>query len=197
MEEQLPRVASAAPADLASREETPSSPAGPAAAHPPLKPPTVSLRGLMAGMAVVCVLLAVFNWAGALAALIALLIALAIGAHVAGNAIGTQLRGDVSRPRRAPSPGQPRPQIPAAPATQLQKRHSLARPLVAAAITGGILGAAAGALYFGVFDSASATIADTLLGALAFGLLGAMAAGVATGFALVAWKAWREAVGKA
>ena len=73
-----------------------------------LKPPQFRLSTLLWGMAALSALFAAMTWVGPLAAFGLVLLALSIVAHVAGNALGTRLRENGSRPLGFTSPASTR-----------------------------------------------------------------------------------------
>ncbi len=165
---------------------------------PPFSAPRFGLRTLLLSTALVALVLACFRSFGALPTAILLLAAASIVAHVAANAIGMRLR--VHGPRRSASPP-PDPDTPAvraaplphAPTTRLSERTSLVVPLSVGSAVGALLGGTIGFTFFASHEQDKATLADTVLGAMAFALLGAMALAICTAFVLVMWSAWRAA----
>lgn len=177
-------------------EDTPNS-AGPEFEPSPLDPPRFTIRALLLATALVGALLAMYQAIGGYAAVLIVILALAVVAHVAGNAIGTKLRdrSTQSRPAATEPPRQLQ-QGDYAPKTNLAARESLGWPLLIATAIGVLAGALAGALLFTHWEMEKATWEDTLLGALAFAMLGGMSTFVAAGFAQVMFRAWRQAEGR-
>jgi len=152
------------------------------------------------GVALVAVLCAAVSYFGLHSALVLLLFALAIAAHVAGNALGTQLRanGDRPLPRVGGEPAVlPTRQAPAAedfaPSTELRERRSLGLPIVIATIAGGGLAAGLGGLVMVALSAQAPTWTAIIAGTLACGALGAIWTFLAFGFVQVTWSAARQA----
>lgn len=110
---------------------------------------------MLAGMAVLGGLFAIIHYFGAYGAAIAILFALCIVAHVAGNALGTKLREHGDTPlgedrvptfraavRAKPTAGD------FAPLPRLHGRHSLGRHILVITAIGGFAGGTLG--YFGI-----------------------------------------------
>lgn len=158
---------------------------------PGLRPPRYTMRGLWALVTVLCVVFAVWASWGALAALGLLFLLLTIGAHVAGNAIGTRLRGADAAPGETPR--RPRVEIRAAPTTQLSEHRSFPVVLGGLTIAGMVLGGGFGgaALAHSLWERSTA--ASIAVGVLASAMLGGMAFLALGGFAYVAWGAIGQA----
>ena len=159
----------------------------------PLEPPRFTTRTLLLGVAVLGMLIAATQAYGGLVPLLLVLLALAVVAHVAGNAIGTRLR---DHHRTATTPSTAPRQLEKedyAPKTNLALRDSLGWPLIISTAAGAAAGGLAGALLFSQLDADKATWQDTLLGAAAFAALGGMALFTAAGFAQTMYRAWRQA----
>ena len=145
-----------------------------------LRPPQFRLSTMLAGVAVVCILLAAMKWVGPLAGFGLLFLALSIVAHVAGNAIGTRLRENGSRPLPGESggaiPRSKRYARPAAgdyaPATRLAARHPLGWLIVLTTGLAVLLGALAGGAFLAWFNWERTSLVSISVGALASGALG-------------------------
>ncbi len=155
---------------------------------------------IVALLAVLCALVTYF---GLHSALVLILFALAIAAHIAGNALGTQLRANGNQPlpgehgevtstswRRAPAAED------FAPPSELCARRSLGLPIVIATILGGLLTAAAGGLLMIVMFERPPTWTAIIAGTIACGTLGAIWTFVGFGFVQVAGGAFFQATKK-
>ena len=158
-------------------------------APPPLSPPRFSLRTLLLVMALFGAVLAATLAMGPLPTAMLVLLALAIAAHVAGNALGTQLR---DHRRSQPAPVRDPAPAPRMETTNLSTHQGLGWPLVAAIGSGALAGVGMGILVFGWLTQ-EATREDLLLGSLTFGALGAMAGFLSGSFLQVLFRAWHQA----
>lgn len=155
--------------------------------HPPndrragLRPPQFRLSTLFWGMTALSVLFAAMTWVGPLAAFGLVLLALSIVAHVAGNAIGTRLRengsrplpGEVGRPEfLTRKPGSQVKACECAPATRLGGRHPLGWLIIVATIAAFLLGGLAGGVFLAWLCWEKSTVVSILCGAAASGALG-------------------------
>ena len=163
--------------------------------RPGLRKPQFTLVGLLLGMTLFALLLVTFKTAGPIPGLVLLLAALAVLAHVAGNALGTQLRDSTNEvARRASSSNKP----PAQPhhfarTTRLAERMRMGWPMIV--LTG--LCAAAGA-YFGgnllaEINAAELTRANLTVAFVSCGVLGAILGFGLSMFFKVAIDAWWQA----
>ena len=167
-----------------------------------LPPPQFKLATMLWGVAVLAGLFACVSYLGLHSALILMLFALAVAAHVAGNALGTQLRSNGDRPL-PPVDGEPLKQpvhrIPTpadfAPSTQLRDHRSLGRPIVIATIVGGVGTALLGSILMVGILSKPPTWTALIAGTLACGTLGAIWTFIGFGFVQVAWGALGQARG--
>jgi len=146
-----------------------------------LPPPQFRLATLLWGVALLAVLSAMVSYFGAHSALILILFALAVAAHVAGNALGTQLRSNGDRPlslddgRQSPARTFRAPTADEfAPTTKLHHRNSLGLPIVIATFTGGVATAILGGLVMLFALHPSPTWTAVIVGTLACCALGAM-----------------------
>lgn len=177
--------------------------------HPGLSPPRFGLGSLLLWIAVLCVLLASFSFLGPSVGFALGLLVFAVAAHVAGNAIGMQLRRARGARQERPGPeaseaegsarSGPRKVVHAtdfAPTTRLHRRESLGRPIVYVTAAGGIVGAALGGYALAAVLGKSATVASVGLGVFASGVLGAIWTFVGFSFLQVAvaalWQASRD-----
>jgi hypothetical protein len=161
---------------------------------------------MLGGVAVVCVLLAASRVVGALAMAGLVLALLCVAAHVAGNALGAQLRANGSQPLRDPAADHGlggsgerivRPPSPTeadfAPVTALSYHTALGRVMFVAIGAGGVLGGVLGGGVLAVANWERATIANTALGAISCAVLGGLWGFWASSFFKVIWRAWSEA----
>jgi hypothetical protein len=114
-----------------------------------LRPPRFSLAAMFVVVAIFAVLFATATYVGLYATLLLVLFALTVLAHVAGNAIGTQLRDSGNRQPRDDTSGWRQKQAPLesydfAPTSQLHHRTSLGRTIVITTVSGSIAGAVSG-----------------------------------------------------
>jgi hypothetical protein len=170
--------------------------------RPGLPPPRFGLAGLMVAVTLLGGFFALLNYAGSHAAALAILFALAVIAHVVGNAMGTRLRqnGDTppcDRPARNPAGRRDRPQAADfAPATKLRNRSALGRPIAWITVSGTVAGGLLGGFVFWRLVDRPADYAGVLCGALAAAVLGGIWTFVAASFLQVAggamWQALRD-----
>lgn len=166
--------------------------------RPGLKPPRFSLAALFAAMAVFSVLFAATSYFGSYAMLLLLFFMLTVVAHVAGNAIGTQLRQNGGRRRIASdgTPQQPRRPLAStafAPPSQLYLRSALGKPILITTVLGSVAGALLGG-YGLTTLMAHPTLPAIALGAIASAVLGGIWTFSASSFLQVASSAMRQAV---
>jgi fatty acid desaturase len=168
-----------------------------------LKPPQFRLRTMLLAVALLSVLLALMTSVGPLAAFGLLLLTLSIIAHVAGNAIGTRLRENGSRPLEAePVPSEsrraktkvPLPRGDFAPATRLSAQHPLGWIVLAAFATGVIVGGSAGGGFLAWLCWERITPVSVACGAAASGALGGFAGFLISSFARELLRAHADAV---
>ena len=170
--------------------------------RPGLEPPRFRLGSLMWALVVLGVIFALIGYLGSQATLGIVLLVLAVAAHVAGNALGTQLRnnGDTRSPSANESSSGNRPHTAApadfAPTTRLGDRSSLGRPIVVVTCVGTVFGAVAGGL--GLFlvaqqEMSIGSVGSIALGMLAAGVLGGIGTFMAASFLQVACDALRQA----
>lgn len=166
-----------------------------------LGPPRFGLATLLLAVTVVCVILAVYTWSGAYAAMLVAFLVAAVGAHILGNWLGTQLRHVGNRPAPMDEPeasavatarGQAEPHH-FAPPTHLRQRSPLS-PItllvVVLAVAGGIVG---GAALVRTAIGPQVTWAQLAAGAAAFGVLAGIWTFALTAFLHAGWKAWSDA----
>ncbi|HUG70114.1 MAG TPA: hypothetical protein VMM76_20360 [Pirellulaceae bacterium] len=167
--------------------------------RPGLKPPRFSLAMLFVAVGLCGVLFATTSYLGFYAMLLLVLFMLTVAAHVAGNAIGTQLRENGSRPPAANDgiPQPPRRPIAVsstdfAPASQLHHRSALGKPIFITTATGCVLGAMLGG-YGLTMLMERPTLQAIALGAVASAVLGGIWTFAASSFLQVASSALRQA----
>lgn len=143
------------------------------------------------------VLFAVANYIGSYATLLLIFFALTIAAHVAGNALGTQLRENGDRRKDADRDGvqlarRPVASTDFAPASQLHYRSALGRPIFITTVTGIVTGAVLGGYGLTTLME-HPTLASIALGVIASGVLGGIWTFGASSFLQVASGALRQA----
>ncbi len=175
--------------------------------RPGLKPPRFGLATLMWAIAVLGVLFALISYLGSHATLLLILFALAVVAHVAGNALGTRLRanGDTPLPEREGDRYEPpQTRVPGqgdfAPTTKLHDRGALGLPIAIATAAGVVAGGLLGGALLGLVAQPAPSWPAVLLGAAACGVLGGIWTFIAFGFIQVAggavWQATRDPSGR-
>lgn len=155
----------------------------------------------MAVVALFGLVFALGHYVGLYGAAIAVLVILCIGAHVAGNAIGTRLRdGDATGTpdgarQAALARVARRPVAPAefAPTTRLRGRYSLGRPIVVITALGSLFSGIAGGLGLFWLTGARSPWTVIALGAAASAVLGAIWTFAAASFIQVTAGAWFHA----
>lgn len=162
---------------LTTTRRTPSDPSDEADVRSGLRPPQFRLRTLLAGVALLCALLAVAKLLSPAAVLVLIVIVLSIVAHVAGNALGTQLRDRGNRrlnSASSPSPHQPPTltQEHFAPPSKLSSRYSLGLIVVPFIVVGSIGAAVGGGFWLANTVREKATLANMSLGVGAFAVIG-------------------------
>jgi len=165
--------------------------------RPGLKPPRFSLAALFVAMAVLGVLFAATSYLGSYATLLLILFSLTIAAHVAGNAIGTQLRENGNRQPMAndQTPRQTRRRVAStdfAPPSQLHLRSALGKPILITTVMGSVAGALLGGYGLTTFME-HPTLLAIALGAIASAVLGGIWTFSASSFLQVASSALRQA----
>ena len=182
----------------AAKNSAKHTPASEAETRPALRPPQFKLATLFWVVTGCGLLFAAMAAAGPIGAFALLLLVLAIIAHVAGGAIGTQLReiGSTKDPQESltlRSPHQRVAQHEFAPETQLCRRTALSRTMIAFTIMGavfvGILGSAA--LFWLTWGQVNLPTAIVAIGSSC--VLGGLAGFMCSSFAQIAGGAWRQA----
>ncbi len=158
-----------------------------------LRPPQFGIVTILSVTAVVAIVLVTWRIFGPLAAASEVLFLLAVLAHVAGNAVGTQLRDrrGPNRVDRATGGGQ---QVSVAahefaPKTQLALRHRLGWMLPVISCLGGIVGGAMGGGWLIRLNAAQIDAGSSLLAYASCGVLGGFAGFLLYSFAQVTFQA--------
>jgi hypothetical protein len=166
--------------------------------RPTLKPPQFRLRTLLLAVGACAVVFTSFQWLSPLGIMGVLFLLLCIGGHIAGNAIGMQLRDNGDHPLPPPDEEtrlrQFRPPTAAemAEATQLSRASSLGWVQWIATLTGFVVGGIGGGLGAALL-SRKLEESIVLLGIAAFATLGGIVAFVAYSFVQVGWNAILQA----
>jgi hypothetical protein len=165
--------------------------------RPGLKPPRFSLATLFVAIAILGVLFAAMNYLGTYATLLFILFTLAVAAHVAGNALGTQLRANGDRPPIVSDDSARRRRDPIAtadfaPPSQLRQRSALGKPIFISTVVGSAAGAVLGG-YGLTMLMEHPTVITIALGVLASSVLGGIWTFGASSFLQVASSALRQA----
>ena len=168
--------------------------------RPGLPPPRFSLAALFWLIGVLGVLFAAMGYFGSHATLLLIVLALAVFAHVAANALGTRLRENGNRrmdgegkPVAGPAAWQRVAKSDFAPATRLRERSALGKPAVIATIVGAVLGGVLGG--FGLtLVMQRITVTTVVLGVFASAVLGGVWSFLAASFCQVALGAAWQAV---
>ena len=166
--------------------------------RPTLSPPQFGLRTMLLGVSLCAVIFASFQWLSPLAIVGLIFLVICIAAHIAGNAIGTRLRENGSRPLPPhdlePHSARFRTVSTAefAEATQLSRHSSLGWPQLIASAAGLVAGGVGGGLGT-VLLSRKYDETTIAIGCVAFAVLGGMAAFIGFSFLQVAWSALSDA----
>ncbi|MEO8495918.1 MAG: hypothetical protein ABI614_12660 [Planctomycetota bacterium] len=165
--------------------------------RPGLKPPRFSLASLFVGVAMLGVLFATMTYLGSYATLLLIFFALTIAVHVAGNAIGTQLRENGNRRPIANHDVAPRTRRPVAstdfaPASQLHHRSALGTPILITTVMGSVAAAVLGGYGLTTLME-HPTLLTIALGIIASAVLGGIWTFGASSFLQVLSSALRQA----
>lgn len=162
-----------------------------------LPPPHFSLASMFWVIAVLAALFAGIHYLGSHATLLLVLFALAVFAHVVGNALGTKLRDSAEQPVAAK--GKPRLRSwrratarDFAPATKLGARAALGRPAVIATVIGSLVSALFGGGIL-ILLMERMTVGTVALAIVAPAILGGIWTFAATSFIQVSYGAARQA----
>lgn len=151
---------------------------------------------LLSVTAALAVITATFQAVGPLWASVLTLFILAVFAHVAGNAIGTKLRNEGSRPSRPSKHEQPCTASPHhfAPTTQLSRKKWIGLPTLIASMISALAGAVLGGGLLAKINWEAANVANLSLAAASCAVLGGLWGFWSCSFAKVFWQAWQEAL---
>lgn len=167
--------------------------------RPGLRPPRFGLATLMMGVSLLALLFAVLHYVGMLASVITIFFLLCVIAHVAGNAIGTQLRHLGNLPEQdSNSPADKRRMRFAspsdfAPVTRLRERYSLGKRHVAITLVGAVVGGALGGCGLLWLGGGTLPWVVCVLGFGASAVLGGIWSFAASSFVHVLLGAWFQA----
>lgn len=147
-----------------------------------LRPPQFGLRALLLGTALICLMLALMKWMSGAVILVVVVLLLSVLAHVAGNALGTQLRDTGSRrlpDDAAPDSGlsgaaRPLAEHDFAPRTRLSHRQALGWVCYAFPVATSLASAVGGGLWLRHGLGAKATWGNLAFGSGAFAVIGAI-----------------------
>ncbi|MEM8678117.1 MAG: hypothetical protein AAGF97_02075 [Planctomycetota bacterium] len=161
-----------------------------------LKPPQFGVVGLLIFMTLIALVLAIGQTQGPLLASVVALLALAVIAHVAGNAIGTRLRDEGSQPMQAVQESRPKTAESHhfAPTTQLSQKKRIGLPTLLISALFALTGAAAGGALLAHFNWNRLTVANLTLSVVSCGVLAGLWGFWLCSFAKVALHAWQEAL---
>lgn len=170
--------------------------------QPGLRRPQFSLRALLLFVGMFCVLLALAKLIGGYATLVLVLFLLTVIAHVAGNAIGMQLRQHDGRhatnehERAAMGVIEPDQlgEHHFAPATQLSRTQRLGWIVFGCVIFGVCFGGVVGAWLLHWAIAEKSTWANMSVGVIAFGVLGGFFGFLISSFVKVLFDANSEAI---
>ncbi len=159
-----------------------------------LRPPQFSVASLMAVMTLVALVLALSDVIGAYGTFWLVVFLVAVLAHVAGNSLGIQLREQGNRPlgRGEAVSFRPARSVRYAPRTRLSDRSAVGFGVVAATLTGSLMGAIGGGYWLVHTLADQFTISSLLVALIAFAVLGGIWSFLTVGFVSVAVKAWRQ-----
>ncbi len=160
--------------------------------HRGLSPPQFSVASLLAGVTLVAFVLALSDVIGAYGTFWLVIFLVAVFAHIAGNALGHQLRAN----GHAPGDSSTRPpgsvDVEYAPRTQLGDRSSIGHWVVAATFVGALGGAIGGGYWLTHSLGDQFTVSSLLVALVAFAVLGGIWSFLSVGFLYVLIGAWRQ-----
>jgi hypothetical protein len=149
-----------------------------------LRPPQFGLRMLLIGVTLFCIFLAAAKWLGPAITLVAIVLLAGVLGHIAGNALGTQLRDTGSRhwkdvaatseeiASRAAAPTIQSSDF--APPSKLTQRQSLGPIVLLFPVVGSAILAAVGGYWLGGALGEKATLGRMIFGVCAFAVIGAI-----------------------
>jgi len=157
-----------------------------------------SLRSLLLWVTLLCILLGLVVSVPLGLAVVIVCVAMLVGAHVVGNALGTRLRDQAATRPRGLSGGpslapttQSRPT--ALPVTSLRNKQRLSRTTPVVATAAAVVGAVVGGILLAWFNSPRGTLAGLVVGGLSCGFLGGFVGFLAGSFLEIFGPAWTEA----
>jgi hypothetical protein len=165
----------------------------------PLGPPQFGLRTLLLIVSLAAVLLSLSQWLTPITFAALILLMLSIVAHVAGNMIGSRLRDGRTGQQLTQDKHEHTSELQEhhfAPVSKLGHRHSLGWLPLISALTGGIVGAAAGGGWTAVVIQPGFEWLPVIIAAIAFGVLGCLGGFLTAGFIKAFNDAWSEAAKK-
>ena len=147
-----------------------------------LRPLQFRLATMFLAVTAFCFLLTTFQVLSLLSISAGVILAMAIFAHIAGNAIGVRLRteGDQAKSETSlPSTDfhDTRQKLQAqdfAPDSQLRRHTTIGRPMVVTTLIGAMLSAVAGGIALASVNQDHLTLTSLLVGASAFSVIGAL-----------------------
>ena len=164
-----------------------------------LKSPRFSLTTLLGLTAGICVLMATTRVISPLATGAGALLLAAVGAHVAGNALGTHLNDHALRQRMAKGnlskhgTGAPISSSDFAPPTELSHKASLGRKIVWSTVATAVVGMVGGAMLLAMANDSSLSTLAWLFGAVACGVIGGLSGFLGSSFCLALANAIHQA----
>ena len=175
--------------------------------HSRLRPPRFGLKTLLWLVTALAICFASIGYLGSHATALLILFALAVLAHVVGNAMGTQLRDLGSQravDRADPTAGggkfRPLTESDFAPATRLRDRVPLGRPLTIVTLLGTVCSGVGGGFLFMRLMRPPIQMTNVALGFIAAAVLGGIWTFAAASFLQVAagaiWQARQDPKGK-
>ncbi|MFO0897458.1 MAG: hypothetical protein U0836_08550 [Pirellulales bacterium] len=160
---------------------------------PRLLAPRFSLRSLLLWMTLLCGLLALLVSVSLGPAIVIASVAVLIGAHVVGNALGTRLRDQAPRiTDTAAGRCLATPVAADLPVTSLRNKQRLSRTTPVVACVAALLGALVGGVVLAWFNP-QGTLAGLVVGGLSCGFLGGFVGFLAGSFLEIFGPAWTEA----
>lgn len=164
----------------------------------PLPPPQFRLRSLLLLLTLCGGVLALTQWLPPLTVVAIGFLLLCMGAHVAGNALGTRMRQPPREKASAEAEAKaPRARLDAehfAPPTRLRESHSPGWPLLVATLIGLVGGGALGGYWVILSSPQPPAELNIAVGVVAYGVLGGIFSFIGVGFLQVGGAALRQAL---
>ena len=159
-----------------------------------LRPPQFSIASLIALVTIVALVLALADVLGAYGTFWLVVFLVAVAAHVAGNALGRQLKEHGNRPLdgRAPTSTPACRSVCYAPRTRLSDYRALGFGSVVVTMVGVVAAAVGGGYWLVHAMGEHFTISTLLVALIAFAVLGGIWSFLMVGFISVAVMAWRQ-----